>query len=378
MKKKYIEKLGMELSPLGFGVMRLPMEGNGFPKQVFDLLDKAMDMGLNYYDTAYPYQQGRSERLVCDALVKRYDRDSFYIADKLPLWECKSQEDMERIFQIQLERLCVEWIDFYLLHGLHKSRWETAYENGVLDFLEKKKREGRIHKIGFSFHDTVEVLSQIEKKYPWDFIQLQINYYDWEIMGAKEQYEYVADKGIPCMVMEPVGGGRLSRLPKKAEDVFKKVCPDESIPSWAMKYVASLDNVVVTLSGMNSEEQLKDNAAQFNERKPLTETEKQAIGQVVEIMRSYHTVSCSGCRYCVDVCPKGIDIPQIFKRYNDFSMFENMARFDIDYYAFIPEGKRGDSCIKCQQCSRMCPQKIDIPKEIEKIHREAVRLNGGN
>lgn len=377
MKKRYIEKLGMELSPLGFGVMRLPMTGDDFPKEVFHLMDRAMEAGINYYDTAYLYQKGKSEKLVKDALVKRYDRDRFYIADKLPVWECKNQEDMERIFQIQLERLGVDWIDFYLLHGLHEDTWEAAYKNGVLDFLEKKKREGKIRKTGFSFHDTAEVLQQIEKKYPWDFIQLQINYYDWERMGAKECYEYLVRKNIPCMVMEPVGGGRLSRLPEKAEKILKEVSPDRSVSSWAMRYVASLANAAVVLSGMSNEEQLEDNVRQFYDIRPLTEQESSSIRQVVEMICSYHVIPCSGCRYCMDVCPIGIDIPQIFKRYNDFCLFENEAKFGDGYYMFVSEGKRGDSCIKCGRCSKRCPQKIEVSQEIEKIHRIAASSSIG-
>ena len=377
MEKRYIAQLGMELSPLGFGVMRLPMEGGGFSQEVYALLDKAMKNGINYYDTAYPYLQGKSEVLIREALVKRYDRDSFYIADKLPVWECKNREDMERIFQIQLERLGVDYIDFYLLHGLHKNRWEDIYEKAVLNFLEEKKRKGKICKIGFSFHDTLDALVQIEKKYHWDFIQLQINYYDWEMIGVRECYEYLSDRDIPCMVMEPVGGGRLSHLPEKAEKIFKRICPEQSISSWAMKFVASLPNVAVTLSGMNNENQLSDNLEQFSNKRSLTDMENHAIEQVVDIIHSYNAIPCSGCRYCIETCPKGVDIPQIFKRYNDSCMFENMARFDVDYHAFIPEGKRGDSCIQCQSCSKSCPQKIDIPQELEKIHKFALGLSIG-
>ncbi len=167
MKKRYIEKLGAKLSPLGFGVMRLPMKGGEFPEEVYRLLDRAVEKGINYFDTAYPYLGGKSEVLVREALVRRYPRDSFYIADKLPVWLCRNRDDMERIFQVQLERLGTEYIDFYLLHGLHKNRWEDIRSKGVLDFLEEKKKEGRIRRIGFSFHDTPEVLGQIVEAYPW-------------------------------------------------------------------------------------------------------------------------------------------------------------------------------------------------------------------
>lgn len=377
MKKRVIEKLGMELSPLGFGVMRLPVGGEDFPESVYELFHQAMEKGINYYDTAYFYMGEKSEILVREALVKRYSRDQFYIADKLPVWECGSKEDMERIFQVQLKRLGIEWIDFYLLHGLNRKSWERSYEKGVLDFLQRKREEGKIRKIGFSFHDTLDVLKEIERAYSWDFIQLQINYYDWDAIGARDCYGYLVEKGIPCMVMEPVGGGRLSKLPKEAEDLLKKVHPDWSIASWAVRYVADLSNVAVILSGMSDERQLKDNVEQFQEKVVFGEEEKKAVRQVVDILNSYQTIPCSGCRYCMEECPKGVDIPQIFRRYNDSCLFENMAGFDVDYFAFVPEGKRGDSCIKCQKCVNRCPQKIDIPGELEKLHRHAVALAVG-
>lgn len=379
MEKRYIKQLDLELSPLGFGIMRLPMDGDDFPKKVYELIDQAMAKGINYYDTAYLYQKSKSEILIREALVKRYDKNSFYIADKLPVWECQNQDDMERIFQIQMERLGVDRIDFYLLHALHKNIWESVYEKGVLDFLERKKREGRIGKVGFSFHDTTEVLKQIEQTYSWDFIQLQLNYYDWEVNGVKNSYAYLEKRNIPCIVMEPVGGGRLSELPREAEEKLKTVHPDQTVSSWAIRYAASLPDVAVTLSGMSNEIQLNDNAAQFGNIRPFTREENEAINQVVDIIVSRHSVPCSGCRYCVDECPKGVDIPQIFKRYNDFYLFEKTQTptFDEDYFMYIPEDKTADMCIKCQKCSQKCPQKIDIPRKIEEIHKLAISLTIG-
>lgn len=377
MEKRYIRQLGMELSPLGFGIMRLPMSGETFPGEVYDLIDLAMEEGVNYYDTAYLYQKGKSEALVREALVKRYDRGRFYIADKLPVWECKSQEDMERIFRIQQERLGVEQIDFYLLHGLYRDVWEAVHEKGVLDFLDRKKREGKIRKAGFSFHDTIEVLKTIEQAYEWDFVQLQINYYDWEAIHVKECYEYLEERDIPCMVMEPVGGGRLSSLPEEAERVLKEVHPDRSAASWAIQYVASLPDVAVILSGMNKQEQLWDNIDRLSEIRELTEEEKRAIKKVVGILHSYQTIPCTGCGYCMDGCPAGVDIPQIFKRYNDSCLFENMTAFDADYFMFLPEKRRGDACIQCGKCSARCPQKIKVPEEINRVHRYAIGLSLG-
>jgi predicted aldo/keto reductase-like oxidoreductase len=375
MKKRYINSLDMELFPLGFGIMRLPMEHGNFPTQVYDLISEAKNSGINYFDTAYLYQNSRSEELIREALVERYPRDTFYIADKLPVWDCSSYDDMERVFQIQLERLGVSYIDFYLLHALHRSRWLDIYEKGVLGFLKKKQKEGFIHKVGFSMHDTVKTLKLILDAYDWDFVQLQINYYDWTVQHAKENYDCLAAKNIPCMVMEPVGGGRLSKLPDKAEKILKAARPDASVSSWAIRYAASLPNVAVTLSGMNNIEQLQDNLSNFNPVIPITNDEFLLIGKVVDIIRSGSTIPCTACRYCVAECPKMIDIPQIFQRYNDWKMFNNTARFDIDYYAFIPNDKRADVCLVCCRCVKKCPQNINIPKKLKMVHATAIDLS---
>ncbi len=378
MKKRYIEKLDMELSPLGFGVMRLPMDGGTITDEAYKLIELAMDAGINYYDTAYPYQRGRSEEFIRQAVVSRYPRDTFYIADKLPVWDCADTNDMERIFQIQLDRLGVEYIDMYLLHGLHYSRWMSAYQKGVLDFLDKKKKEGRIRKAGFSLHDTTKTLVSILDSYDWDFVQLQINYYDWVVQHAKDSYECLAERDIPCLVMEPVGGGRLSKLPHMAENVLREVQPDRSISSWAIRFAASLPIVAVTLSGMSNEDQLYDNLSSVGSSAPMTAAELSAIDKVVQILRSYNTIPCTACRYCTDECPKKIDIPHIFQRYNDYMMFDNIARLDIDYFAFIPGGKRANACIACGKCARKCPQEIDIPRKLKLVHSAAVGLSLGS
>jgi len=377
MDKRYIKKLDMTLSPLGFGVMRLPMEGDAFPAEAYRLIASAMEAGINYYDTAYFYQRGRSEEFIRQALVAKYPRDTFHIADKLPVWECAGIADMERIFQTQMDRLGVEYIDLYLLHGLHRSRWTDIYRKGVLEFLERKQKEGRVRKIGFSFHDTAEVLIPILDAFDWDFAQLQINYYDWTVQQAQKSYECLAQREIPCLVMEPVGGGRLSKLPGGAEKLLKEIRPEASVSSWAIRFVASLPNVAVTLSGMSNQEQLLDNLASFDPLVPLTKAEMKTLDKVVRILCTYNTIPCTACRYCMEACPAEIDIPQIFRRYNDYKMFDNVARFDIDYFAFIPREKRGDACLACGQCVKKCPQQIDIPDKLKMVHHTAVGLSVG-
>jgi predicted aldo/keto reductase-like oxidoreductase len=372
--KRYIKKLDAALSPLGFGVMRLPMEGEGFTAEARKLTGLAMEAGINYYDTAYPYQRGQSEAFLRETLVEKYPRGSFYIADKLPVWECADAGDMERIFQTQLERLGVEYIDFYLLHGLHSSRWLDIYGKGVLDFLEKKRREGRIGRAGFSLHDTADTLRLVLDAYEWDFAQLQINYYDWTVQRAQDNYGCLAERDIPCMVMEPVGGGRLAKLPGEAERLLKAARPGASAASWAIRFAASLPNVAVVLSGMSDLEQLRDNVFAFSPVEALTQAEHKILDHVVRIIASHNAVPCTACRYCAEDCPEGVDIPQIFQRFNDCNMFDNSDKFDIQYFTFVPADKRADACIACGKCAERCPQKIDIPRELKKIHGAAVGL----
>ena len=378
MKKLYNKKLDMELSPLGFGVMRLAKNQDGtFPAEVHKLLAAAYERGINYFDTAYPYLGGSSERLIRDALVDRYPRESFLIADKLPVWECRSRDDMERIFNVQLERLGVEYIDFYLLHALHKARWFEMRDIGALSFLDDKLKEGSVRKVGFSFHDTADVLTLILDAYDWDFAQLQINYYDWIAQHAKNCYEELEKRGIPCIVMEPVGGGRLAKLPDRAEMILKRARPWDSIASWAVRFAVGLPNVAVTLSGMSDMEQLMDNYAALNSNPSLTEEEQSVLSNVVEILLDFNTIPCTNCGYCTEDCPKIIDIPQILKKYNDNSLFENTMRFDVYYNHAFPKSRQASNCIHCGKCVLKCPQNIDIPKELEFIHNYAIELTIG-
>ena len=365
--KHLIKKLDAELNTLGFGLMRLPMSSdNWFDRSVFDLLDRSIAMGINYFDTGYYYQNGRSEELVREALVKRYSRESFYIADKLPVWDCKSKDDMERIFDIQIKRLGVEYIDFYLLHALHRKRWEKIYNAGVLDFIEQKKKEGIIRRIGFSIHDSCEVMKDVLDAYSWDFAQIQLNYYDWFVLHTEDNYRLLEERGMPCITMESVGGGRLSTLPKEAERVFGAVHKEWSPSAWAIRFVSTLPNVAVVLSGMNSEEQLFDNLKNSNCGAALSKEEQIAIKEVVSIIRSKEVIPCTACRYCVSECPRKIDIPQVFKSYNDYKIFENPKYFDIAYN-LLAGFPRAGNCIKCGKCKTNCPQNIDIPQMMKKV-----------
>jgi len=375
MRARYIKQLNMSLSPLGFGVMRVPMRPDGaFSAEVHGLLSEAYERGVNYFDTAFPYLDGRSEGLLRDAIVSRYPRDSFYIADKLPIWNCGSRDDIGRIFNTQLERLGVEYIDFYLLHALNRARWPDICGKGVIDFLDKKRAEGKIRKVGFSFHDTADALGPILDAYDWDFAMIQINYYDWVAQRTKDSYDILERRGIPCMVMEPVGGGRLAELPESAEKLLKNVRPDDSAASWAIRFAANLPNVAVTLSGMCNRAQLDDNLSVFDPITPFSERELAALGCVVQILSGNNTIPCTFCGYCADDCPKNVDIQHIFKRYNDYMQFDNMTRFDLDYYMFFPQHRRASNCIRCDKCVEKCPQKIDVWQKLELINKAAAEL----
>ncbi len=374
MEKRYIKALDMALSPLGAGVMRFQTDDGAFSPVAFDLVDKAMSLGINYYDTAYLYNSGHSEEFIKQALVDKYPRDSFVIADKLPVWLCWSKDDMERIFNEQLSRLGVDYIDIYLLHSLHKRTWLQVYERGVLDFLEQKKKEGKIRKVGFSFHDNADKLPMIADAYDWNMAQLQINYYDWIAQDVKQSYDYLTAADIPITVMEPVGGGRLVHLPPKAADILNEAVPSASIPSWAIRFCASLPNVAVVLSGMQTEKELVENTSCFEPFEPYSPVEHKAVEKAVRVMQSVSMIQCSGCRYCTDDCPVEIDIPHTFQQYNDYKLFDRPISLSWAYMEMVPDSRRADKCIKCGKCSKICPQKIDIPKELEMVHDEALFL----
>lgn len=369
LKKTYIKKLNAELSLLGFGIARLPMTADGwFPDSAFSMIDRSMELGINYYDTGWIYQSGKSEEFAREALVKRYKRDSFYLAAKLPLWQCQNKSDMEQIFEKQIENLGVEYMDFYLVHALNVRSWERGKRIGLIEFLDEKRKNGQIKRMGFSLHDTSENLQKIIDDYNWEFVQLQINYYDWIVLHAEKLYKIAAEREIPCFTMETVGGGRLSALPKEAQEIYEEIRPGKSAASWAIKFVASLSNVAVMLSGMNTIEQLEDNVQQCLESATLSRSEKGAVERVVNIIRSKECIPCTGCKYCLSECPKEINIPEVFECYNDYKLFGSAGFFDWRYYVITFEGNSNPAtCIRCGKCMQICTQKINIPDFLEVV-----------
>ena len=362
-------KLGIEVSKLGFGCMRLPMKDGAIDReQAMDMFDYAYQHGVNYFDTAWPYLNGTSEPFVGEAL-SRYPRDSFFVATKMPVWLVESEADFERIFEEQLKRLRTDHIDFYLLHALSQARFEKLVDQGLYELCKKKQAEGKIRYIGFSFHDPAERFPAIVDKYPWDFAQIQYNYIDPHLLNADLLYKTLTDRDIPCVVMEPVRGGFLSTLPESYNDIFRAYDPERSPASWALRWVASHDNVKVTLSGMSNMQQMIDNIATFSGEVELSTEEQAVVEQVVQKILSVDTVPCTGCEYCMP-CPFGVDIPEVFKAYNNFKLFQNTEMTRTAYFERLKPEFRADHCKKCGKCMKACPQHIQIPDMLAKAHQE--------
>ena len=358
-----------QVSLLGLGTMRLPCktpikrEANPLInyQKGQELVDIAYDNGVNYYDTAFMYHAGKSEKFI-GAALKKYPRDSYFLADKLPIWMCPKQSDMEKIFQKQLERTGADYFDFYLLHSLNKENFDKCEKFGAYDFVVKKQREGKIKNIGFSFHGTIDDLKEIVSAYHWDFAQIQMNYLDWKNQDAETQYKILTDAGIPVIVMEPVRGGSLANVSADIEAMFKKARPDNSVASWAMSFVASHPNVITILSGMNSPEQMYDNLGTLTDFKPLSDTEMKICLNAAAMMNKNEIIPCTGCDYCAD-CPKGVKISTIFSVYNKIKTGELTEEQGRGEYAEIDVN--ASECIGCGKCASHCPQSINIPEMLK-------------
>lgn len=364
---------------LGFGLMRLPLLDENDPtsidqEQMNKMVDLFMKEGFTYFDTAYPYHQEMSEGAVKKALVDRYPRDSFLLADKMPVWMVNSAEDYEKLFSTQLERCGVEYFDFYLLHCLGDVNYANSVKYGGFDFMKKLKEEGRARHIGFSFHDTADILEQILTEHPeMEFVQLQINYVDWENNGiqARKCYETAVRHGKPVIVMEPVKGGSLAKLPPEGEKLLRERRPDMSLASWAIRYTASLDNVLVVLSGMSNMAQVEDSLSFMGSRfEPVSEEERKLIDQVGEMVVKSIAIPCTACRYCVDGCPQNIPIPDYFAIFNDQHQFGHFGNHDNYYMNLAQTHGKASDCIACGQCEEHCPQHIEIIERLKEVAKE--------
>lgn len=354
-----------EVSLLGLGTMRLPcktpIKRESNPLISYDkaqkLVDIAYENGVNYFDTAYMYHVGKSEKFIGTAL-KKYPRESYFLADKLPIWMCPKQSDMEKVFSKQLERTGHDYFDFYLLHSLNKENFDKCEKFGAYEFVSKKREEGKIKNIGFSFHGTIDDLKEIVAAHKWDFAQIQLNYLDWKNQQAEEQYNILTEAGIPVIIMEPVRGGKLADVSKDIENMFKKAEPDRSIASWAIGFAASHSNVLTVLSGMNSEEQLYDNLNTLTDFKPFDDRKMQICFNAAGMINKSDVVPCTGCDYCAD-CPKDVKISSVFSIYNKVKTDE--ISLEEGKKQYINLKNNASACISCCKCSSHCPQGIEIP-----------------
>lgn len=374
--RKLFRNNNREISLLGFGCMRFPVI-DGQDNQIdydasLKMIDYAYNNGVNYFDTAYGYHGGESEKFVGVAL-KRYPRDTFFLASKMPPWFVKEKADLERIFNEQLERCQVDYFDFYLEHSLNDENYDKLESFNTYEFLMEKKREGKIRNLGFSFHGSLECLERITSDHQWDFVQLQYNYLDAVNSDTLKEYEIIKKHNLPLIVMEPVRGGALANLCDEANALLKEARPDSSIASWAIRYAASNDSILTVLSGMSDDSQVEDNIRTMSDFEKLTEKETEVLEKAVNIFKEYFNVPCTKCRYCTKDCPQGIDIPEMLSIWGRYRL-EKRDNDYIERYHRVPAEARSVNCIGCHLCESFCPQGIKIVDIMDSLKEINSRL----
>lgn len=368
MEYRNFERLNVKPSLLGFGCMRFPTLDNGQinEKEAEAMIDKAIAHGVTYIDTAYPYHNGDSEPFV-GRVLKKYNRQDYFLATKLPIWNVNSEEDVRTIFEEQLKRLDVDYVDFYLLHALDKNKWEKVQQFHIIQIVEQLKAEGKIKYIGFSFHDEFDVFETIVYSYHWDFCQLQINYMDMDIQAGMKGIQLCDKLGLPVIVMEPIKGGSLATLPQDVAQTFTNYHPHQSLSSWALRYVGTLPAVKVILSGMSTMDQVDDNLATFDQFQKLDETELKLVDQVTKTLKAKTKNGCTGCQYCMP-CPFGVNIPNNFRYWNCMSIYEDEKTFKSKYAKMNSE--QAAYCQQCGKCETMCPQHISIRDDLKRVAKD--------
>lgn len=368
----------LKLSALGMGTMRLPViDGNDAKideAATAQMVDYAMEHGVNYYDTAWGYHSGNSE-LVMGRVLHRYPREKFCLASKFPGYDLTNMPKVKEIFEKQLEKCQVEYFDFYLFHNVCEMNIDAYLDPkyGIFDYLMEQKKNGRIRHLGFSTHGSYDVMKRFLDAYGehMEFCQIQLNYLDWSFQDAKSKVELLKTYNIPVWVMEPVRGGKLAKLDEKSEAVLKSLRPDEEIPAWAFRFLQSIPEVTMILSGMSNEQQLKDNIDTFAEDKPLNEEEMKALLSIADGMLN-RVLPCTACHYCVSHCPQGLDIPKLLELYNEHS-FTGGGFIAPMALSAVPEDKWPSACIGCRSCEQVCPQQIKISEAMADFTK---RLNG--
>ena len=362
----YREFQGLKLSALGMGAMRLPvMDGDDSridEEAAKAMVDYAMSQGVNYYDTAWGYHGGQSE-LVMGRSLKKYPRDSFYLATKFPGYDLSNMDKAEEIFEKQLEKCGVEYFDFYLFHNVCEMNIDAYLDPkyGIHEYLMRQKENGRIRHLGFSAHGSYDVMRRFLEAYGKDmeFCQIQLNYLDWKFQDAENKVKLLDEYHIPVWVMEPLRGGKLASLAEEDEAKLTALRPEEKIPAWAFRFLQSLPEVTVTLSGMSNMEQLQENIRTFGEERPLNEEERQTLLDIADGMVKKIAVPCTACHYCVSHCPQGLDIPHLLSLYNEHS-FTGGGFIAPMALSAISKDKWPSACIGCRSCEAVCPQQIKI------------------
>ncbi len=379
MRYRKLGKTNVDTSVLGFGAMRLPMVGATGPMSGFDpnvkieeveatkMVHHALEQGVNYFDTAYGYHAGQSESFM--GKVLREVRSKVMIATKLPLWNLEKQEDLEKIFAEQLQKLQTDYIDVYLVHGLSVSTWATAKKFGVLDFMDKLVKSGRIRFAGFSFHDELALFKEIVDAYDWSVCQIQFNFYDQDYQAGKEGLAYAAARNIGVVAMEPLRGGKLvDKIPPEVQSIWNSAPAKKSPVEWAMRWVWNFEGVSTVLTGASTLPQLQDHTRIIKDAAvdSLSTAELAVFDKVREQYRKMLRVDCTGCGYCMK-CPQGVNIPQCFAMYNDGYLFHSIEQNAFFYNSMVTPEERASKCTDCLECVEKCPQKINIPEELKKV-----------